>query len=309
MRILILVSACLLTIGVKAADTLHITLVGDILLDRGVRNVIDDNGYDALFSPSVDSLFAASHVVVANLECPVTHIHNPQQKPFIFRADPEALPFLRRHGITHLSLANNHSIDQGRNGLTDTYNNIKGMDGLTPMGYGTTMQEAARPTLLATSPRYVWLFAVNRLTLENFAYLPEQPSISQQPLDSLLQQVRRLKHDDPDAYVIIYPHWGIEHRTQPTVDQRHEAHQLIDAGADIIIGHHPHCIQQHETYRGRHIFYSIGNFIFDQPKPINSQALAINIHITTEKTETTAYNIYIQHCTPNLKEPFICERQ
>ena len=106
-------------------DTLHIVVAGDLLLDRGVRQRIAQVGVDGLFTPSIDSLFLASDYVIANLECPVTAIRERVYKRFIFRGEPEWLPALHRHGITHLDLANNHSIDQGRNGLMDTQEQVR----------------------------------------------------------------------------------------------------------------------------------------------------------------------------------------
>lgn len=298
LRHILLVSACLIAIGVEATDTLRITLVGDILLDRGVRKTIDETGADALFTPSIDSLFKKADMVVANLECPATLRNTPQQKPYIFRAEPEMLTVLQQHGITHLNLANNHSIDQGREGLVDTYNNIRAREGLTPLGAGHNMAEAAQPVLLNDKPRKVWILVSNRLTLENFAYLPSQPSISQEPFDSLCQRVQQLRSNDATAYIIVYPHWGREHNPYPSFEQRWQARQLINAGADIIVGHHPHCIQQQEVYRGRHIFYSIGNFIFDQSAPLNSAALAVSIVITDTDAHLLTDNVWIHHCCP-----------
>ena len=101
----------------EADDTLRIVITGDLLLDRGVRQKIDMVGVDALFSSGIDSLFHSSNYVIANLECPVTKIRERVFKRFIFRGEPEWLLSLRHHGITHLNLANNHSIDQGRRGL------------------------------------------------------------------------------------------------------------------------------------------------------------------------------------------------
>ena len=298
LRHILFVSACLVTLGVGAADTLRITLVGDILLDRGVRKVINEAGGDALFSQEVDSLFAQSHVVVANMECPVTNIQAPQHKPFIFRGDPIMLHVLRKHGITHLNLANNHSVDQGREGLIDTYNNIRAHEGLTPIGAGNTMAEAAQPVLLASLPRSVWIVASNRLTLENFAYLPTQPSVSQEPFDSLCRRVATLRNNDPQAYIIVCPHWGREHTTTPTFAQRIQARQLIEAGADIIVGHHPHCVQQPEQYRGKHIYYSVGNFIFDQSAPLNNAALAVTVTLTSDSAFVSTTDLWIERCRP-----------
>ena len=146
---------------------------GDVLLSRGVGRVIRYAGADRLFSPSVDSLFATAQIVVANLECPATLAGAPLNKRFVFRADPKVLPALRRHGITHLNLANNHSIDQGRDGLTDTYYNILEA-GMTPIGYGTGDAEACRPLPLAAEPRPVYVLTSLRVMSENYVYMPSR---------------------------------------------------------------------------------------------------------------------------------------
>ena len=163
---------------VLAVSTLTVILTGDILLDRGVRRTIEQHGTDHLFSSGVDSVLSAAQVVVGNLECPATHIKAPVQKRYIFRAEPEWLEVLYRHGFTHLNLANNHSIDQGRKGLTDTQQNVV-TAGMVPIGAGQNMDEAAQPVLLAEKPRRVWLVPSLRLALENYAYLPSRPCVSQ----------------------------------------------------------------------------------------------------------------------------------
>ena len=132
---------------VLAVSSFVITLTGDILLDRGVRQVVEQKGVDQLFSAGIDSVFLTSDVVVGNLECPATKIHAPVFKQYIFRAEPEWLNDLKRHGVTHLNLANNHSIDQGRKGLVDTQENII-KAGMTPIGAGQNQEEASTPVLL-----------------------------------------------------------------------------------------------------------------------------------------------------------------
>ena len=175
-----LVASVLLSLPVSAADrpdndsTLTVVLTGDILLDRGVRKAIEHHGVDHLFSDGVDSVFHAAQVVVGNLECPATAIEAPVFKKFIFRAEPSWLEALQRHGVTHLNLANNHSIDQGRRGLIDTKENILAA-GMVPIGAGANMAEASEPVLLAEQPRKVWLVPSLRLALENYAYLTDKP--------------------------------------------------------------------------------------------------------------------------------------
>ena len=283
--------------SIALAVSLTVVLTGDILLDRGVRQVIERRGADHLFSPGVDSVLCSAQVVVGNLECPATKIEAPVFKRFIFRGEPEWLQTLHRHGFTHLNLANNHSIDQGREGLIDTHRNIQ-RAGLVPIGAGATMNEAVQPVLLAESPRRVYLVPSLRLALENYAYLPDQPCVSQEPMDSLLERVRMLKRADSTAIVIVSLHWGGEHTLQPVPRQRVEAHQLIMAGADVIVCHHTHTLQTIEEFRGKKIYYSIGNFIFDQAKPLNSRACMVRLNIKRDGFTVETVPIEIRHCVP-----------
>lgn len=283
------------------AHALSILFTGDVLLSRGVGRVIRYAGADRLFSPSVDSLFATAQIVVANLECPATLAGAPLNKRFVFRADPKVLPALRRHGITHLNLANNHSIDQGRDGLTDTYYNILEA-GMTPIGYGTGDAEACRPLPLAAEPRPVYVLTSLRVMSENYVYMPSRPCVCEASADRLCDSVRALRRREPRACVIVCLHWGVEHTPHPTTEQRHEAHALIDAGADAIIGHHPHTAQDVEVYRGRPIFYSLGNFIFDLDRPLNNRALVARITVTADSLHHEAIPIRIKRCVPEVTE-------
>lgn len=291
----------LLSVSAYSADTLNIIFTGDILLDRGVRRVINHHGVDHLFSDGIDSVFRSAQIVVGNLECPATKIESPVFKQYIFRSEPEWLDTLRQHGITHLNLANNHSIDQGREGLLDTKRNIKEA-GMVPIGAGASMQEAAGPVLLASSPRKVWLVPSLRLALENYSYLTDKPCVSQEPMDSLMQRVFQLRKADSTAVIIVSLHWGGEHTLKPVPRQRMEAHQLILAGADALICHHTHTLQTIETFRGKPIYYSIGNFIFDPTRPINAEACIVRLKITSDTINTETLPVQIRHCVPYLKE-------
>ena len=289
----------LFSVSAQCADTLNIVLTGDILLDRGVRQTIEHHGVDHLFSDGIDAVFRSAQVVVGNLECPVTKIEAPVFKQYIFRGEPEWLETLHQHGITHLNLANNHSIDQGREGLLDTKRNIEA-SGMIPIGAGANMTEASQPVLLAEQPRKVWLVPSLRLALENYAYLPDQPCVSQESMDSLLERVHRLRKADSTAIIIVSLHWGGEHTLQPVPRQRQEAHQLILAGADVLVCHHTHTLQTIEDFHGKSIYYSIGNFIFDQQKPLNSQACIVRLSIKKDDFIVETFPIEIRQCVPFL---------
>ncbi len=323
-------------------STLTILFTGDILLDRGVRYYLEHGGMRRVIPDETADFLRSADVVVGNLECPATTVQAPAFKRYVFRGDPQWLDSLRAYGFTHLNLANNHSVDQGRQGLRDTRLNIL-KAGLIPIGADSTMQAAATaitlmktllqktlppappcmegsnmPLSADTAERlstplhtgrgrgeglllgHVYLLASNRLPLESFAYLPDRESVSQEPFDSLLNKVKAIKMADSIAVVIVNLHWGAEHTLRPLPQQRLEAHALIDAGADVIIGHHTHTLQTSETYRGKPIFYSIGNFIFDQQRPLNTRACIVRLRITQEKTVADAIPIRIDHCAPRL---------
>ena len=294
---IVLVVSLSLSVSAQCADTLNVVFTGDLLLDRGVRREIGRHGVDGLFTEAIDSIFRTAQVVVANLECPATKIEAPVFKRFIFRAEPEWLPTLKAHGITHLNLANNHSIDQGREGLADTKQNIE-KAGMTPIGAGNNMSEATQPVLLASQPRNVWLVASLRLALENYAYLPDKPCVSQEPMDSLLARIANLRRQDSTAVIIVSLHWGGEHTLRPVPRQRLDAHRLIDAGADILVCHHTHTLQTIEDYQGHRIYYSIGNFIFDQSDTINTRACLVNLNITKDNFVVKTVPIEIRQGVP-----------
>lgn len=293
--------------GALADDTLRIVLTGDVLLDRGVRQHIERaGGVDCLFSKGIDSLFRQADIVVGNLECPATRIQAPVFKRFVFRAEPDWLQGLRRHGFTHLNLANNHSIDQGRAGLLDTRDNIVRF-GMVPVGAGATQKEAAAPVLLADGKRRVWMLASLRLPLENTPYLPALPSVSQEPFDSLLSRVAQIRQKDSAAYIIVSLHWGWEHHERVLPRQYEQAHLLIDAGADILVCHHPHVLQPVENYQGHMIYYSIGNFIFDQRRPQNTLACVVQIEITDQGAAVKSLPVRIENCRVRLMHAQECD--
>lgn len=299
--IMIAVAASVAT-AIHAGDTLTVTFTGDVLLDRGVRRTIEQHHGDAncLFSPSVDSVFTASQLVIANLECPATAIKSPALKNFVFRGEPEWLQVLKEHGITHLNLANNHSIDQGRKGMLDTRANIL-KAGMVPIGAGNCMDEAVQPVLIATCPRNVYVVASLRLSLENFAYLPDQPCVSQESFEKLEERVRLLREREPECCIVVCLHWGAEHVLRPAIQQMSQAHRLIDAGADCLICHHTHTMQTVEQYKGVPIYYSIGNFIFDQKREINSRACMVKLTITATTLEAETIPVVIKNCVPDVE--------
>ena len=257
------------------SDKLSICFTGDVLLDRGVRKKIERNGISSIFN-NVKPLFQTSDAVVINLECPATNRISPLNKKYIFRAEKEWLPVLRQQGITHAAMANNHIMDQGRDGITDTYTNLIEAN-IMPIGYGDNQTEACKPCLIEKNKIKVALFNSLLLPVENWVCLEQEKGICQASIEQLCDIVKAFKNDNPECWVVVMLHWGVEFQKNPTLLQRKNAYRLVDAGADAIIGHHPHVIQNEEMYKGKPIFYSLGNFVFDQKGEDRSTGLAVNL--------------------------------
>ena len=300
---LLMISLMLTTLSscedLKNREPKTIIFVGDLLLDRGVRERIEHFGIDHLFRPELDSLFKSADVVIANLECPATLIEAPINKQFIFRAEPKWLKSLKNHGLTHLNLANNHAMDQGRGGLVDTEGNVVN-SGLKPLGFGHTLKEACEPNLIMNSPQKVYVLSSLHVPSENWTYLENQPCVCEQSFDNLADQIKSLKSIDSKSLVIIQLHWGMEHVTKPLAYQKQQAHLLINAGADCIVGHHPHTLQTIEYYKGKPIYFSIGNFIFDQSKSINSKGVMVKISVLQDSLIFDTIPYTIDKCVPIL---------
>ena len=278
---------------------LAVAFTGDILLDRGVRRQIVEQGVESLFTPRMDSLLHSMDFVVGNLECPATEVRAPLFKRFVFRGEPEWLEALRSHGFTHLNLANNHSVDQGRRGLMSTRRNIQNA-GMTPFGADSTLQSAVQPILIADSPRKIFLIASVQMPLEHFPFLTNRPTPSILSVDSICHSVRQLKAAHPGCAVVVCLHWGIEHTLEPTLTQRHDAYKIVNAGADALICHHPHTLQSVESYHQAPIFYSIGNYIFDLQPEINRQGVVVVLRFSSDAVKEESYPYTIQGCTPVL---------
>lgn len=291
---LLLLTACYHS----SEECLSVVFTGDVLLDRGVRHKIEKQGVESLFT-SVAPVFRQADATVINLECPLTSVESPLHKKYIFRAEPVWAKALYEAGITHAALANNHTMDQGRSGLTDTYNHLQAT-GITPLGYGKTPIEGSKPILIKKENIQVALFNSVTLPLENWVYLEDKPGISQQSIEELEEEVRNFKQQSPGSYAVVILHWGIEYQTTPTLTQRKGAHRLIKAGADAIIGHHPHVVQKEEYFDGKPIFYSLGNFVFDQRKPETSKSRIVQLSFTADTCKVSIYPVLIKDCKPEL---------
>jgi len=268
--------------------SLTVCFTGDVMLDRGVRNKIERIGIDSIFKDA-KPVFLSSDAVVINLENPVTKRIAPLNKKYVFRAEPEWLPALRKLGITHAAMANNHTVDQGREGITDTYNNLTASN-ITPVGYGVNQQEACKPSIIEKKgvPVKVAIFNSFLLSVDDWTLLENEAGVCQASVEKICGDIKAFKESHPGYRAVAVLHWGVEHTKEPTERQRTDARRLVDSGADAVVGHHPHVIQDEETYNGAPIFYSIGNFAFDQRRNQGEDDAGLAIKLIFSGTGGTA---------------------
>lgn len=196
-------------------------------------------GDGSVFLAGVRSVFDQDDLTLVNMEGPLTTRGERQDKTFAFRGDPAYVEVLKTGSVEAASLANNHSYDYGNDGYWDTFKTL-GDTGIMPFGYEESQ-------ILTVKGIPVGLVGINALE----AGAPDQ---LQEKLAKVKERGARL--------TVVFFHWGSELETRPDEDQVWLAHLAVDQGADLVLGAHPHVIQPLETYKGRTICYSLGNFCF-----------------------------------------------
>ncbi len=256
----------------------HVLFVGDIMFDRGVALHAKKYGEDSLFG-NMERLFLGTHAVVGNLEGTITDFEsisekNPSVLQFTFA--PTFAKLLERHNFKTVSLANNHTFDFGREGFEITKNYLTD-SGLTFFG-SPRNEQAVGP--LSTVLDISGIESDQKICLVGYHDL-----FSPDPTPAI-QEIERIRNDC--AHVVLFAHWGSEYSSTPNDHQKKLAHQFVDAGADLVIGAHPHVVQPLEIYKNRAIFYSLGNFIFDQNISFATEhGLAVHVEWSKEKTRFT----------------------
>jgi poly-gamma-glutamate capsule biosynthesis protein CapA/YwtB (metallophosphatase superfamily) len=216
-----------------------ISFLGDCTIGCDVRwtafdGYVERCGYPYFFS-GVKSILAADDYTVANLETTILDSGKPIEKQFRFRGKPEYLTILKEGSVECVSTANNHAWDYGDSGYAATQRNLAG-SGIDFFGYDKVLFKDIKGL--------------------RFAFIGQSFTLQ----DSILSLIKSIR--DTVDYIIVVMHWGQEREYHPDEKQRVMGRALIDAGADLVVGHHPHVLQPVEKYRGRYIAYSLGNFVF-----------------------------------------------
>lgn len=270
--------AAILTAGSSYGGTARkfsILFVGDILLANEAERHIHKKGLEYPFWKIKQELLKYDFIF-ANMESPITKRGVPViDKPYVFRVKPEDAVCLRDLKIDAVSIANNHLMDYNAEGMEDTIDTLDALN-IMHTGGGRNLTVARRPASLTYGDTDIIILAYCNRPPEDYYATDSSPGIA--PLDLVMIREDIESYKLPDNIVLVSLHWGIEQTHEPQSSQVAEAHAIIDAGADAIIGHHPHWPQGIELYRGKPIIYSLGNFINGYINPIERDNIAVGFY-------------------------------
>lgn len=248
--------------AVKASEdtgpTVRLAFVGDVMLADGPGRVIA-SGRDP-FAHVAERLRQAD-VRIGNLECVIARKGRALDKPWTFRADPRVLPVLKRH-LDVVSVANNHVGDFGREAFVEMLGHLDA-SGIPRVGGGRNLSEAHRPLIIEKKGLRIALLAYDEFFPRSFEAGPDRAGSAWSDDEQVVEDIRRARSEHGADLVIPFMHWGTEGETVSNERQRQLARLMIDAGADAVVGAHPHVVQDAEVYRGKPIVHSLGNFVFD----------------------------------------------
>jgi len=279
------------TADFDASQTWTVAAAGDVNLDRGVYNEIHNlkKGPDYPFDggsvsitghtcctsfgwevpktkrlssdPLVRNLMSGADLAMVNLEGPAPVKSSYHTSGMLFTFNQAYLSGLKNAGIDVVSLANNHVGNAGRQGMRETTAALDKI-GIAHAGLGANDTAARAPAMFTIQGVRVAFLAYDAIAPSYWAG-PNLEGSAKMATDQTLSDIKAAKAAGAQV-VIVYPHWGTEYHTTPTSSERTWAHKMIDAGADVIIGNHVHYVAAMEVYKGKPIWYALGNFVFDQ---------------------------------------------
>jgi poly-gamma-glutamate synthesis protein (capsule biosynthesis protein) len=250
--------------------------VGDVMLSRGVGRKMKSLGDWTFPFQKVAEKLRSADLTFGNLECPLSGVGHDLHHRYSFRADPRAVGGLTFAGFRAMSVANNHIDDWDRPALLDTLRRLREAD-IHPVGAGANDLEAHYPVLLSLGGVKLAFLAYVDVSPRDATAGIDRPGVAWLEPERVLADIRFAR---PLAEVLIVSlHWGVEYTKRPDHAQVRLAHRMIDAGADLVVGGHPHVVQPLEEYRGRWIAYSLGNFVFDQKSPATHRGLMLEVKL------------------------------
>lgn len=257
------------------AERISLSFVGDLLLGDYVQPFVNKFGYEYLYEQALFYL-SEPDLTAGNLELPITKRGVPESRTpldsgYVYKGSPDVLPALRDAGFDVVSLANNHALDQGVEGLRDTMAHLEEA-GIEYMGAGNNDKEAFTPVIKEVKGMKVAFIGISRVI--PFADWKADRNVAgvAESYDTTRAAAAIAEAKEQADIVVVMVHWGKERTTVLQPHQKDFGKVYIDAGADLVIGSHPHVLQGFENYKGKWIAYSLGNFIFSSyPKDAEAE--------------------------------------
>jgi poly-gamma-glutamate synthesis protein (capsule biosynthesis protein) len=233
---------------------------------------------------------------MVNLENPITNSLDTVPKEFNFRMHPKYVDALRRGSIDVVNLANNHTFDFGTAGLFETMRILDSV-GIPYVGAGTNLDDSRQPLIYTLKGMRIGFLGFHgRGAVWNAT--PSKPGVAPRTEKVILKDVAKLR--PLVDFLVVNFHWGTELAETPDRGQILLAHQTIDAGADLIVGHHPHVLQGIEEYRGKVIAYSLGNFVFGGNARANYETAILRVKISSNGNESEIVPVEVRNYHPRL---------
>ena len=239
-----------------------LAFAGDVMFSDPFLASYDKSGISAIADSEMLERMQNADLFVINEEFPFSlRGEAMEDKQFTFRADPKYVEIFQKMGVDIATVANNHALDFGRDAFLDTLDTLKSA-GITCIGGGYHLSEASAPAVQTIKGQTFAIFGATRVSPSATWYASDSQAGLFQTYDAtLLNQKIAEAHTEYD-HVIVFVHWGIEKNETPEDYQRSLAKGYIDAGADLVVGCHPHVLQGFEYYNGVPIVYSLGNYLF-----------------------------------------------
>lgn len=235
--------------------------VGDIMLSRNIGSLmLKKSDWKFPFLKIADFLKEAD-LLIGNLEGPISSGGVRSGSIYSFRADPRAVDGLLYAGFDVLSVANNHIWDYGRAACEDTLDILED-SGIGVIGGGRNYEEAHAPLIKEINEIKIAFLGYTNLLSRNLTTEGAKPAIAYLEKERMVLDIGKAK--EAADFVAVFLHWGDEYQTRHNKQQEELAHAAVGAGAKLVVGHHPHVVQDTEEYNGGYIAYSLGNFVFDQ---------------------------------------------
>lgn len=270
----------------QAVVEVSFVAVGDILLSRHVANRIQQSGDVALPFRGIADLLLASDFNFGNLESPVSGNDRVKGKNLIFNTATAHLNGLALHNFKIVNLANNHALDQGVDGLRNTRRELF-ENGISYVGVGDDKDESWTPKIIESKSIRIGFLGASYASINDGGSTRNNYVARIEDLEHLSTSLAKMK--TMADFIVVTMHAGIEYKRQPHRSQVSFARAAIDNGADLVVGVHPHWIQTIEQYQGKYIFYSLGNFIFDQGRREDTrQGLALRVVLHQEQLSDQA---------------------